>query len=76
MKCSCGYQHLEDWEIDRESGWGENKELANELKARNGVEEFIRIDGNFTREDCRGDIKKVCVYACPECGALKINTDD
>ncbi len=70
MKCLCGYQYLEDWEIERESDWGANKELAHELKARNGPEEFVRIDGNFTCEKDHGDIKKVRLYACPECGLI------
>lgn len=71
MKCVCGYEHLEDWEL-------ENK-LEDEPDFKNGDEEFIRSKQGFPFQinsynwyDTDGQEMK-SIFACPKCGTLKIS---
>ena len=67
MKCVCGYVYQE--EIKSPTGNWRDDILAE------GERPFIRIDGKFTVQ-CRGNwedyIKDVRLYACPECGTVRM----
>lgn len=70
MKCLCGYSHLQEWGISRDSGFGKDPELKAALTAANGKEPFIRLIGTFGES---GTI--VALYACPKCGTVRLGDD-
>ena len=72
MRCACGYVYREDWEIKRDSDWGNDSELRDELIAINGRHEFIKIEGSFSKRLDYGRLEEVYLYACPVCGAIQM----
>jgi hypothetical protein len=71
MKCLCGYYHLEDWQIERE-----DESFQAEIRQNNGSKQFINIIGTFLREYDSWNKQEVSIFACPRCGALKIDMGD
>jgi hypothetical protein len=72
MRCACGYVYREDWEIKRDSDWGTDRALFDELAAMNGHFEFIKIEGSFSKCLDYGRLEEVYLYACPICGAVQM----
>lgn len=73
MKCLCGYNYLEDWEIDRELDFCGTEEQRQKLKDKN-EEEFIKIQGHFIYKDTSGwddRLEEIPLYICPKCGTVK-----
>lgn len=72
MKCLCGYEHIEDWEVSRKLK--ENPEFVN------GDEEFLysNDDMHFKDKDTLifSDGMPKTVFACPKCGTLKIHIEE
>lgn len=63
MKCVCGYERISINDYDN----FENKEV--------GTEDFIEIKGIYTvdnKDSWYGGLKEVQIFACPECGTLKM----
>lgn len=66
MKCqACGY----DVEVE--------KERMGKQEQQHPISTFKEIDGNFTITDRLYDtIYKVSIYACPQCGTLRLSDYD
>ena len=71
MKCVCGYEYLNEYEIQRDSEWGNDKAALASIEARNGDDPFISIVGPFTKQDDYR-IEQVSILACPKCKTLRI----
>lgn len=65
MKCVCGYEHVAEYVRETKT-----------CKSIIGDKEFLRIEGSFVvskeRDYGPDDLKKVTLYACPECGTIKM----
>lgn len=61
MKCAaCGYEYVDNW--NREDDY------------KGGHDEFICVQGNFFYKPFYSfDEKRVNIYACPNCGTLKVD---
>lgn len=69
MKCVCGYEQGMGW-VDNGTGSDEF------IEVNPNCDEFQRIKGTFTI-NCEPmrygiGIKEVFLYACPECGTVKM----
>ena len=71
MKCVCGYEYMNDYELHRESDWGNDKDARASLEARNGDDPFVLLVGPFTKQD-DVRIEHVSIFACPKCKTLRM----
>ena len=62
MKCVCGYEYMNDYELHRESDWGNDEDALASLEARNGDDPFVLLVR----------IEHVSIFACPKCKTLRI----
>ena len=65
MKCVCGYEQGMAWV-------GEDPSEEKYIEVNPHGNEFIRIKGNFTIDEEYGSVTEVGMYACPECGTVKM----
>lgn len=69
MKCICGYEHIELYDVQGRQDV--------EPSFKNGDKPFFTLDGDvYFRDENTGVFSKGnihTVYACPECGTLKID---
>ena len=62
MKCVCGYDSEQDEDIEEPSR----------------KEEFVQVKGTFYRDNDGyfSSMKEATLYACPECGTIKLSKWD